>query len=267
MKSTILACLVFLAVVLVVSQGVARTWRVNTAGTGDAPDLYAAMDSVAAYDVVLVEAGEYYLPEALTVKTSVRLVGESGPAYTLLYTDQGAWEPVTVSLLAGASISGIHVRGNTHPVMFFHEYSGADHCIVESIVNRVVVSGISGYPPLFENCLFIGGEIAVPAWYTACIIFSDLGSYAVGSTLFFNDVLGEVDPRIDASDFNGNFSLDPQFCGIPGSGNYFLRSTSPCLAENNPYWPHLVGPLPLGCGAVPARGSTWGAVKALYRER
>jgi hypothetical protein len=250
------------------SMAEARTWRVNTAGTGDAPDLYAAMDSAAAHDVVLVEAGEYYLPEALTVPWNVRLVGESGPAHTLLYTDQGAWEPGTVGLLAGASISGIHVRGNTHVVVFFHEYSGADHCIVESVLDWVVISGISAYPPKrFDNCLFVGGEISVPGYFAACIILSDLGSYAVGSQVFVSDVLGEVDPRIDAGSLNGNFSLDPEFCGIPGSGNYFLKSTSPCAPENNPSGAFLIGPLPVGCGAVPARGSTWGGVKALYRER
>jgi hypothetical protein len=98
--------------------------------------------------------------------------------------------------------------------------------------------------------------------------WAERSDYAVGSTVVLSDVLGQVGPRIDVSSFNFNFSLDPQFCGIPGSGNYFLKSTSPCLPENNPFIPTSgwVGPLPAGCGAVSVQATTWGAVKALYRS-
>jgi hypothetical protein len=241
----------------------ARTWRVNTAGTGDAPTLYAAMDSAAAFDTVLVEAGQYQLGSALQVPSNVRLVGESGAAQTLLFRDDYL-APATVSLLGNARISGIHVRGNTLPVLFLHG-GAVFHSIVEAEINQTIVQGI-GNPISFENCLLIGGDVAHPATFTSCIIMSDLGSYAVGSTLYVNDVLGSVHPDIDASSSNLNFSLDPQFCGVPGSGNYFLQSTSPCLPENNPYGaPQLIGPLPLGCGAVRVETRTWGSIKAMYR--
>ncbi len=263
MKSAILALSFLFALA---STGETRTWRVNTAGTGDAPDLYAAMDSAEVFDVVLVEAGQYLLHTALRVPRDVRLVGESGPAYTLLYRDESL-APGTVELSAGSSISGIHVRGNTQFVLFLHD-AAADHCIVEALLHTTVVGGEGLGVPHLDNCLLIGGQIAVPSYFVECIIFSDLGSYAVGSTVALCDVLGEVDPAIDASSFNLNFSLDPQFCGIPGSGNYFLRSTSPCLPGNNPYGsPGLTGPLGAGCGAVSVQSSTWGAVKALYRNQ
>jgi len=265
MKSASLALLFVLAVVLVNSDGEARTWRVNTAGTGDAPDLYAAMDSAQALDVVLVEAGEYHLSSQLRVPGSVRLVGESGPGHTLLYRDEYL-DLGTISLLAGATISGIYVRGNTQVVLFIHLNGGADHCILESTVGVDVVESEFGGKPTFQNCLFVGGEIGCSADLVRCIIFSDLGNRALYSWVVECDVLGSVDPRIDVSISNGNFSLDPQFCGIPGSGNYFLKSTSPCLPENNPRGPILFGPLGAGCGAVSVQSSTWGAVKGLYRS-
>ncbi len=245
------------------SVGEARTWRVNTAGTGDAPTLHAAMDSVVTGDIVLVEAGQYVLESSLFVPPGVRLVGESGPAQTLLYRDEYL-APGTVSLGSNAGMIGIHVRGNTLPVLFLHG-AGALYCIVEAAIGQSVVEG-EGNPSRFESCLFLGGEIAMPATFISCIIMSNLGSYAVGSTLINNDVLGSVHPAIDASSANLNFSLDPQFCGVPGSGNYFLRSTSPCLAENNPYGsPQLIGPLRVGCGAVGMEQRTWGGIKAMYR--
>jgi hypothetical protein len=223
------------------------------------------MDSARDYDTVLLEAGEYNVPTGLSVTHNVRLVGEAGPAYTVIYRDDPL-APSVVGLLSGASISGIHVRGNTYVVLFSHTAAPADHCIVESLYHIPLVQGEGGIPN-FDNCMFIGGEIGMKANFTSCIMFSDLDSYAVGSTIFLCDVLGYVRPGIDAGSLNLNFSLDPQFCGLPGSGNYFLRSTSPCLPENNPYGsPSLTGPVGLGCGAVATQPSTWGAVKALYRS-
>ncbi len=252
-----------IAIVGFSSAGETRTWRVNTAGTGDAPTLHAAMDSVVTGDIVLVEAGQYALGSALGVPENVQLIGESGPAQTLLYLDDFL-EPTAVSLLSGAQLSGIYLRGNTIPVLFLHG-AGAEYCIVEATIGQAVVQG-EGNPSRFENCLFLGGEIAMPATFVSCIIMSNLGSYAVGSTLINNDVLGSVHPAIDASSANLNFSLDPQFCGVPGSGNYFLQSTSPCLPENNPFGsPQLIGPLSAGCGAVSVEERTWGGIKAMYR--
>lgn len=114
----------------------------------------------------------------------------------------------------------------------------------------------------------LGGVCNIVATFGQCIIYSDLGFGAIGSTVFSCDVLGPVDPAIDASATNFNFSLDPLFCGIPGSGNYFLQSTSPCLGANNPFGPvpFDIGPLGAGCGTVRLEERTWGGVKALYRN-
>jgi hypothetical protein len=74
-------------------------------------------------------------------------------------------------------------------------------------------------PPLFVN-----GEIDMIARFDRCIILSRLGSLSAGSTLYEDDVLGTVDSGVDVPDYNANFSLDPLFCGVEGSGNFFLQS-------------------------------------------
>jgi len=85
---------------------------------------------------------------------------------------------------------------------------------------------------------------------------------------YCNDVLGEIEPCIVWS-LEINFILDPQFCGVEGSDNYYLQSSSPCAPGNTPL-PFLdcglIGPLPVGCGTVRAEETTWGRVKALYGE-
>jgi predicted outer membrane repeat protein len=66
---------------------------------------------------------------------------------------------------------------------------------------------------------------------------------------------------------NGNFSADPQFCGVQGSTNYFLQSDSPCNAGNHPDGEPcgLIGAFPQGCGTVSTETRTWGAIKSIYK--
>jgi len=161
---------------------------------------------------------------------------------------------------------GIHVRGNTWPVLGTVNGAMVVDCIIEAVDGGGLVSGSGDLE--FRNCLLLGGEfgIGTPARFLTSIIMTGLNSGAAGSFVYACDVLGAVDPAVDVSG-NFNFSLDPQFCGIPGSGNYFLQSASPCLPENNPYGlPVLVGPLPQGCGTVRVEQRTWGGVKALFRN-
>lgn len=67
---------------------------------------------------------------------------------------------------------------------------------------------------------------------------------------------------------NGNISVDPQFCGVAGSGNYALQSDSPCAPENHPdgYQCEGIGAFSVGCATVSTKTATWGAIKAMYRR-
>jgi hypothetical protein len=87
-----------------------------------------------------------------------------------------------------------------------------------------------------------------------------------------NDVVassgGYVGDCVDQTGINGNFSADPQFCGLTGSGNYGLQGDSPCAPGNHPdgYSCGRIGALDVACGAVATESATWGAIKALYRR-
>jgi hypothetical protein len=83
---------------------------------------------------------------------------------------------------------------------------------------------------------------------------------------FCNDIVAEFHPPFDPGP--ENFNLDPRFCGVQGSGNYYLRSDSPCAPGNQPNGLGicgLIGPLPVGCGTVAAEERTWGSIKSMYR--
>jgi predicted outer membrane repeat protein len=61
----------------------------------------------------------------------------------------------------------------------------------------------------------------------------------------------------------GNLQEDPLFCGVSGSGNYYLQSGSPAAPGNHASG-EQIGAWPVGCGATAVYESTWGAIKARY---
>jgi hypothetical protein len=80
------------------------------------------------------------------------------------------------------------------------------------------------------------------------------------------DVYGNADGEYDASLGNHtavdhNISEDPELCN-PGTGNYTLYDTSPCLATSE--CGEQIGAFEEGCN-TPVRETSWGVVKALWR--
>ncbi len=72
--------------------------------------------------------------------------------------------------------------------------------------------------------------------------------------------IGDLAPLLGT---DGNLDLDPQYCGLIGSGNIELQSDSPCLPSNNDCG-QQIGALPEGCDDTVARSASWGEVKSLY---
>ncbi len=72
----------------------------------------------------------------------------------------------------------------------------------------------------------------------------------------------------DQTGINGNISVDPQFCGVKYSGNYYLQSDSPCAPGNHPSGDDcgLIGAFPVNCGEVDVQTKTWGTIKSLYKR-
>jgi len=70
----------------------------------------------------------------------------------------------------------------------------------------------------------------------------------------------------DQYGINGNISEDPLFCD-PENEDFTLHCISPC-APFTPPNPEcdLIGAWPIGCGGTPTVATTWGGVKALFRQ-
>lgn len=97
-----------------------------------------------------------------------------------------------------------------------------------------------------------GGALSIdpPAEVTigCCVIYGNSGS----------DTIPE-----GAIDTGFNIFLDPQFCGVKGSDNYYLQSDSPCLPINHPggLFCGLIGARPAACGTVGAKQRSWSGIK------
>ena len=88
-----------------------------------------------------------------------------------------------------------------------------------------------------------------------------------GASPFYecNDLFANVGGDSVACGINlgNNVSSNPEFCGIPASGNYFLQSDSPCAPGPSPCGV-LIGALGINCGTVSTHRKTWGSMKAMF---
>jgi hypothetical protein len=282
-----IALIVFLS-----SAGHTRTWRVNAAGTGDAPSIAAALDSCATGDSVLVAPGNYEIDSNLFIDTRVTLVSEAGAQATVL---ERAAAPVglligtdsviegftldSIFISAGASFGSggrisnnvLHGSGNQYEhAMSFWEYGGmtiSGNCIY-SYGGGITLSESSSFIFDHNTIMACGTAISLDgSWPWNTIRNNLLVGNNYGINLGGGEVVGEVSCNnvfgnsianyiygTDPTGTNGNISVDPQFCAVdpPGSGNFLLQSDSPCAPGNHPDG--------YPCGLIGARPVGCGAI-------
>jgi hypothetical protein len=142
-----------------------------------------------------------------------------------------------------------------------------------------------GYETLIEHCTLAGngaatagGGIALKDEQAFSLVNSLIAFSSEGESLYRE---GGADPVLSCADIfgnaggdwvgsiaaqlgvNGNLAEEPRFCGIAGSGNYYLQSISPCAPANNGCGVQI-GALPVGCDVVSVEASSWGAIKTMY---
>jgi hypothetical protein len=85
----------------------------------------------------------------------------------------------------------------------------------------------------------------------------------VGCSVYWGNAGGD---NICGTDLGDNLAADPLFCGAYLSGNYTLRSTSPCAPANS-LCGQQIGASGVGCATTPTKSATWGELKALYLDQ
>jgi len=278
MNRRIFSIALTLTATLVLLSGPARTrtWYVNISGTGDAPTIKAALDSAVSGDTVLVGPG-HYESEGSTVRAGVVVVSEAGPLQTRITgnDEYGFPPPVIFSLQTSAQVHGFWMERATWTI------TARDWAVVSgSIIGHGISSNLTIHSPsaLIMNNLFLeGGGVYVDAGaggvtFQYNIVYCPFYCEGDPPGCFCNNILSPDNSCLQViwERFSyDNFSADPQFCGIEGSGDYLLQSDSPCAPGNTPLsWGDCgqIGPLPVGCGPVSTEVKSWGAIKSMYRE-
>ena len=159
----------------------------------------------------------------------------------------------------GAAFSGVSCEGVRFERCLFVD----NHA---SIAGAVAALGMTATPePLFDRCTFVanGDQSAMyPTLFVAgsaqisvsrsIVAFNPVRMLHAGSTgslwITDSDVYGNAGPGVGPGE--GNFSLDPLFCGPANSDNpYTLNSVSPCAAANTGGL-GLIGAFGAACGDV-----------------
>ena len=267
---------VLLFVALLPISAETRTWYIKADGTGDAPTIQAGVDSAVAGDLVLVGPGTHepgYI--GIRVKPGVNLISEAGPAATIIQAPPYNYTPPCIIVGSGNNeISGFWIKG---PTTYCGIGPGPNSTVSYNIVEAFHTSrGIS----VDEHCTIHNNLIygvPTPEGGTGISYTSPeaLGSTVYNNIIFCSEVCGNGEYVINSwgnivlapACVTGYFQADPQFCGAWGEENFFLQSDSPC-APGNPenQWCGQIGPLPVGCGAVPVESRSWGAIKHMYKE-
>lgn len=270
----------------------AGTWYVSPLGGGHATTIQAGIDLAASGDVVVVAAGTYSGPGNINLTYNgkgITLMSESGPFLTVIDCQSIGQ---AFQFIGGegfdAVLEGFTIRnGNgTHGGAIYSD--GASPTIRFNIFSDNLAWGSGGaiharngsptiYNNTFDNngspaggALMLGPQSNVQFWQNIICRSTSGGALACASAggatfIACNDLYGNVGGDLVCTGTGiNNFSLDPLFCGSPGSGNLFLQQTSPCTSTFSPC-AAPVGALGALCSVTATQTATWGQVKSLYR--
>jgi len=276
---------------LVASPSFAATWTVASSG-GDATTIQGGIDLAANGDVVVVAAGTYAGAGNLNISfngKAITVMSQSGPYVTFIdcqgagrafvfENNEGAGSVVEgFTMMNGSSTQGgaIYVDDCSPTIRFNIFKSNTASSAGGAIYLR------KGSSTLYNNTLDgnsapAGGGIALRGPIGGQIYQNVIsGSTAGGgiacvtgpstTVMTCNDVWGNTGGNTTCGTNGGNnFAMDPLFCGIIGSGNFFLQQTSPLTVTYSPCGA-AVGALPVACTVTATNSATWGTVKSMYR--
>jgi hypothetical protein len=195
------------------------------------------------------------------------------------------------STLSGCTITSNEAANEGGGVIVYGNIITIEDCIIAGNHAGVAGGGIGGVnvvmPSVIERCTIAENIAPTGAGVNFrsssalhldnCIIAYNNGrglDSDSGNTIYAgcNDIFGNTGGNglaLGVVNKGGNIFIDAQFCGAKGSGNYYLQSDSPCLAENHPqpqYQCGRIGALSAGCGSIGTRELSWGGIKLLMKK-
>jgi parallel beta-helix repeat protein len=158
----------------------------------------------------------------------------------------------SISILDGASAT---IEGNTFSANVWDA--------------QISVEGSSSHAVIRRNMIVNGTAACTPGPYCHSYginALSPSGNVVIECNDVWNNASGNYGGTlVDQTGSNGNISQDPLFCGVAGSGNFYLRSGSPCAELNVPAFctGQRMGCFPVLC-TVGTKEESWGSIKSLF---
>ena len=187
-------------------------------------------------------------------------------------------------------ISNNYIYNNTHQGIFI--YDATDSLIISG--NVIYNNGMSGInlrggaqSPKIQNNTIVDNNngIYISSWLDNSFVPTIQGNIFASNNNFgiyayenitpimtcndvWNNTVNYGGSLTDQTSINGNISLEPLFCGISGSGNFYLQSGSPCSASNVPEYCNgiRIGALPVNC-EVGVEEESWGKIKSKFSKK
>jgi hypothetical protein len=270
----------------------AATWHVVPGGGGDATTIQAGINLASNGDVVMVASGTYTGAGNVNVNfngKNITVISESSAQFTTIDCQNAAaafvfnQNETSAAVVQGFTIkNGSGVKGggisidSSSPTITYNVFS---HCNATTAGGAIYAK--FGNPTVYNNTFDnngapFGGAMCFAAqsnthFYQNIICNSTAGGAYFcsgagnGTVVACNDAYANVGgDTICKGDAGQNFSLDPLFCGVPGSDNFFLQQTSPCSSAFSPCATG-VGVFGVLCQVTATEPITWGKVKSMYR--
>lgn len=294
MKRIIITTVLMLAV----SAGAAHSkiWRLNPAGTGDAPTIQAAVGAAASGDAILLEPGVYYEKDILIDGKNLA-IDQTGSKAVLVSPTPGSGVGFTIrNVTAAFTLNSITFRGFGTAVSVESGSPYVNWIVIKACGIGLLVSGAATAPTMsytlvdscstgidvqgggvfslsnetIVNCsvgaLFAGGS---PTLRWSIVASCGTGVSCSGSpTLTCNDLWNNGANYGGCSAGPTDFTTDPIFCFLtaPSPDLYYLHDSSPCWTGANPCSKKIGAFVSrTGCTGTSVRTATWGAIKAMYR--
>lgn len=270
----------------------AATWYVRQDGSGNAVTIQGGIDYASSGDVVIVGAGTYTGSGNYNITfggKNITVISESGPLATKIDCQtlgqafqfiggegfDAVVEGFTIINGNGTNGGAIYCDGAS-PTIRFNLF-----CDNMAWGTGGAIFVRDGSPTIYNNTfhgngaqagggIMLGPGSNVQFWQNLICGSTSGGAFAcvgAGGATFLscNDMYGNAGGDVICSgNGSNNFSQDPLFCGVPGSGNYFVMATSPCSANFSPCAAQ-VGALGVQCQVTKTESVSWGLVKSLYR--
>jgi len=176
-----LTCLLSALLFLIAFDVQSATWIVKSDGTGDTPNIQAALNSASPGDTILVSAGLYVENSLFCNKDDLTLMSVDGPEHTFLEDSELPPVILTLADLSGFTLKGFTLRNCVYNALNIYMCSTVlieDTIFLNNGFYAVILE--LGSNVTIRNCLFCGNSSGMYLMGIGCVVEGNTVSHNGG---------------------------------------------------------------------------------------